>query len=196
MVSCKFLRIMKYTHKLLFALCPMLVLVFIYYSSGKLHLHLWGHKSHVAVVGSSVSLKIPKAKVIPKVTTGLNAAETSGAIDFIRTFHVIEPEMVDIVSKGQVVDQAFDNQGFLLTLDAKLPVELVHQYGNLSTGSCRPGYAAAKMTAIFPKFIKPAPMFLDRNFKRLSKLFNFLPPFGLKTQVPPMGDEGERKKCA
>ncbi|KAG7320013.1 hypothetical protein KOW79_017156 [Hemibagrus wyckioides] len=162
MVPCKFLRIMKSTHKLLFALCPMLVLVFIYYSSGKLHLHLWGHKSHVAVVGSAVSLKIPKAKVIPKVTT--------------------EPEVVDIVSKGQVVDPAFDNQGFLLTLDAKLPVELVHQYGDLINGSCRPGYAAAKMTAIFPKFVKPAPMFLDRNFKRLAKVNNYLPPFGLKTQ--------------
>ncbi|XP_058275084.1 ST3 beta-galactoside alpha-2,3-sialyltransferase 3b isoform X4 [Hemibagrus wyckioides] len=122
MVPCKFLRIMKSTHKLLFALCPMLVLVFIYYSSGKLHLHLWGHKS------------------------------------------------------------PFDNQGFLLTLDAKLPVELVHQYGDLINGSCRPGYAAAKMTAIFPKFVKPAPMFLDRNFKRLAKVNNYLPPFGLKTQ--------------
>ncbi|XP_058275089.1 ST3 beta-galactoside alpha-2,3-sialyltransferase 3b isoform X7 [Hemibagrus wyckioides] len=78
--------------------------------------------------------------------------------------------------------RAFDNQGFLLTLDAKLPVELVHQYGDLINGSCRPGYAAAKMTAIFPKFVKPAPMFLDRNFKRLAKVNNYLPPFGLKTQ--------------
>ncbi|XP_046733212.1 ST3 beta-galactoside alpha-2,3-sialyltransferase 3b isoform X7 [Silurus meridionalis] len=122
MVPCESLRIMKVTHKLLFALCPMLVLVFIYYSSGKLHLHLWGHKS------------------------------------------------------------PFDNQGFLLTLDGKLPVELVHQYGNLSTGACKPGFAAAKMAAIFPKFVKPAPMFLDRNFKRLAKVNNYLPPFGLKTQ--------------
>ncbi|XP_046884387.1 uncharacterized protein LOC124473146 isoform X3 [Hypomesus transpacificus] len=35
---------MKPTHKVLFVFCPMLVLVFIYYSSGKLHLHVWGHK--------------------------------------------------------------------------------------------------------------------------------------------------------
>ncbi|MCJ8745294.1 hypothetical protein PDJAM_G00128680 [Pangasius djambal] len=62
------------------------------------------------------------------------------------------------------------------------PVELVHQYGNLSTGACKPGYAAAKMAAIFPKFVKPAPMFLDRNFKRLAKVNNYLPPFGLKAQ--------------
>ncbi|XP_061588621.1 ST3 beta-galactoside alpha-2,3-sialyltransferase 3b isoform X2 [Cololabis saira] len=35
---------MKPRHKLLFVLCPMLVLGFIYYSSGKLHLHVWGQK--------------------------------------------------------------------------------------------------------------------------------------------------------
>lgn len=30
--------------------------------------------------------------------------------------------------------------------------------------------------------MKPAPMFLDRNFKRLAKVSNYLPPFGFKTQ--------------
>ncbi|XP_060723168.1 ST3 beta-galactoside alpha-2,3-sialyltransferase 3b isoform X1 [Tachysurus vachellii] len=183
MAPCKFLRTMKVTHKLLFALCPMLVLGFIYYSSGKLQLHLWGYKSLVAV-RPLVSLKSAQAKALPTVTTGLKGAEPHGATNhFIRTsFQWIESTMVDIVSKGKVVDSAFDNQGFLLTLDAKLPVELVHQYGNLSTGACKPGYAAAKMAAIFPKFVKPAPMFLDRNFKRLAKVNNYLPPFGLKTQ--------------
>ncbi|XP_046733206.1 ST3 beta-galactoside alpha-2,3-sialyltransferase 3b isoform X2 [Silurus meridionalis] len=181
MVPCESLRIMKVTHKLLFALCPMLVLVFIYYSSGKLHLHLWGHKSHVHVE-TSVSVKVTTDK--PKVTTGPNGAHRYGASnDIIRaSLHMIEPKMVDIVSAGQIVNSAFDNQGFLLTLDGKLPVELVHQYGNLSTGACKPGFAAAKMAAIFPKFVKPAPMFLDRNFKRLAKVNNYLPPFGLKTQ--------------
>ncbi|XP_060762510.1 ST3 beta-galactoside alpha-2,3-sialyltransferase 3b isoform X2 [Neoarius graeffei] len=178
MVPCESLRIMKATHKLLFALCPMLVLVFIYYSSWKLH-HIWGHKSHVDVE-SSVSLKVTK----PKVTAGPKGPERYGATnDFIRaSFHAIEPETVDVVSEGQVVDSAFDNQGFLLTLDGKLPVDLVQQYGNLSTGACKPGYAAAKMTAVFPKFVKSAPMFLNRNFKRLAKISNYLPPFGLKTQ--------------
>lgn len=32
------------------------------------------------------------------------------------------------------------------------------------------------------RFMKPAPMFLDRNFKRLAKVSNYLPPFGFKTQ--------------
>uniref|UniRef100_A0A671KWY6 CMP-N-acetylneuraminate-beta-1,4-galactoside alpha-2,3-sialyltransferase-like n=1 Tax=Sinocyclocheilus anshuiensis TaxID=1608454 RepID=A0A671KWY6_9TELE len=73
-------------------------------------------------------------------------------------------------------------QGFLLNLDTKLPPELVYKYGNLSEGACKPGYAAAKMSAIYPKFTKPASMFLDRNFKRLSKVTNYLPPFGFKTQ--------------
>lgn len=39
---------------------------------------------------------------------------------------------------------------------------------------------------VFPashcRFMKPAPMFLDRNFKRLAKVSNYLPPFGFKTQ--------------
>uniref|UniRef100_A0A8C7GKH6 CMP-N-acetylneuraminate-beta-1,4-galactoside alpha-2,3-sialyltransferase n=1 Tax=Oncorhynchus kisutch TaxID=8019 RepID=A0A8C7GKH6_ONCKI len=113
---------MKSSHKLLFVLCPMLVLGFIYYSSGKLHLHVWGQKP------------------------------------------------------------LYDKQGFLLKLDAKLSAELAYKYGNLSEGVCKPGYAAAKMTAIYPKFMKPAPMFLDRNFKRLAKVSNYLPPFGFKTQ--------------
>ncbi|XP_016088925.1 ST3 beta-galactoside alpha-2,3-sialyltransferase 3b isoform X7 [Sinocyclocheilus grahami] len=113
---------MKAAHKLLFVLCPMLVLGFIYYSSGKLHLYVWGQKP------------------------------------------------------------LFDKQGFLLNLDTKLPPALVYKYGNLSEGACKPGYAAAKMSAIYPKFSKPASMFLDRNFKRLSKVTNYLPPFGFKTQ--------------
>ncbi|XP_037386829.1 ST3 beta-galactoside alpha-2,3-sialyltransferase 3b isoform X3 [Pygocentrus nattereri] len=149
---------MKATHKLLFVLCPMLVLVFIYYSSGKLHLHVWGQKPHVGVE-PTVSLTVTKAKPKPKVTT------------------------------------VYDQQGFLLKLDGKLdslassrshlrkrPADLVYKYDNLSSESCKPGYAAAKMLAVYPKFVKPAPMFLDRNFKRLGKVSSFLPPFGFKTQ--------------
>ncbi|XP_067109274.1 CMP-N-acetylneuraminate-beta-1,4-galactoside alpha-2,3-sialyltransferase-like isoform X2 [Osmerus mordax] len=129
---------MKPTHKVLFVFCPMLVLVFIYYSSGKLHLHVWGHKPHSEVDSTLIA--------------------------------------------GQVVGSVYDKQGFLLNLDGKLPAELSYKYGNLSEGMCKPGYAAAKMTTIYPKFMKPAPMFLDRNFKRLAKVSHYLPPFGFKTQ--------------
>ncbi|GAA6103954.1 ST3 beta-galactoside alpha-2,3-sialyltransferase 3b isoform X1 [Tachysurus ichikawai] len=39
----------------------------------------------------------------------------------------------------------------IIIMNVFSPAELVHQYGNLSTGACKPGYAAAKMTAVFPK---------------------------------------------
>ncbi|XP_051567367.1 ST3 beta-galactoside alpha-2,3-sialyltransferase 3a isoform X2 [Myxocyprinus asiaticus] len=113
---------MKSTRNFMFFLCPMLVLGFLYYSSGRLHL---------------------------------------------RT----------LVQKSQ-----YDKQGFLTKLDGKLPLELQYKYGNLSKGECKPGYAEAKMMSIYPKFSKPAPMFLDPNFKRLSRISSYPPPFGVRTQ--------------
>ncbi|MGH0164028.1 UNVERIFIED_CONTAM: hypothetical protein FKN15_046407 [Acipenser sinensis] len=123
---------------LLLALSLMLVLGFLYYSSGKLHMRGWGQESY--------------------------------------------SEGDPFVSVGRTVGSAYDKLGFLVKLDAKLPLELTYKYGNLSEGACKPGYAAAKMTTIYPKFTKPAPMFLDWNFKRLSRISHYLPPFGVKTQ--------------
>ncbi|XP_041126461.1 CMP-N-acetylneuraminate-beta-1,4-galactoside alpha-2,3-sialyltransferase-like isoform X2 [Polyodon spathula] len=116
------MSILIFARNLLLALSLMLVLGFLYYSSGKLHMRGWGQES------------------------------------------------------------PYDKLGFLVKLDTKLPLELTYKYGNLSEGACKPGYAAAKMTAIYPKFTRPAPMFLDRNFKRLSRISHYLPPFGVKTQ--------------
>ncbi|XP_070830259.1 ST3 beta-galactoside alpha-2,3-sialyltransferase 3b isoform X2 [Chaetodon auriga] len=148
---------MKPTHKLLFVLCPMLVLGFIYYSSGKLHLHVWGQKPQGDAEETTVVLtKGTEVKRIPELETDITV--------------------------GRIVGSVYDKQGFLLQLDTKLPPELAYKYGNLSEGVCKPGFAAAKMTTIYPKFMKPAPMFLDRNFKRLAKVSNYLPPFGFKTQ--------------
>ncbi|XP_034168335.2 ST3 beta-galactoside alpha-2,3-sialyltransferase 3a isoform X2 [Pangasianodon hypophthalmus] len=113
---------MKPTRNVMLVLCPMLVLGFLYYSSGRLHLRPWSHRS------------------------------------------------------------LYDKQGFLIKPDGRLPLELQYKYGNLSKGECKPGYSEAKMTSIYPKFVKPAPMFLDQNFKRLSKISNYLPPFGIKSQ--------------
>ncbi|XP_042573965.1 ST3 beta-galactoside alpha-2,3-sialyltransferase 3b isoform X2 [Cyprinus carpio] len=176
---------MKPAHKLLFVLCPMLVLGFIYYSSGKLHLHVWGQKPHKGV---EPTVKVSKVTSVSVKTT-------------VKTTVTKEPVVEGPVSVGRIVGSGtaslqrvhsgqhenpsrpeFDKQGFLLNLDTKLPPELVYKYGNLSEGSCKPGYAAAKMSAIYPKFNKPASMFLDRNFKRLAKVTNYLPPFGFKTQ--------------
>ncbi|XP_026201339.1 ST3 beta-galactoside alpha-2,3-sialyltransferase 3a isoform X2 [Anabas testudineus] len=76
----------------------------------------------------------------------------------------------------------YDEQGFLLSLDSTLSLELTYKYGNLSEGACKPGFAAAKMTVIYPKFTKLAPVFLDPNYKRFSRIGNFPPPFGVKSQ--------------
>ncbi|KAK9539004.1 hypothetical protein VZT92_004139 [Zoarces viviparus] len=148
---------MKPTHKLMFVLCPMLVLGFIYYSSGKLHLHVWGQKPQSDAEETTV--------VLTKGSEGKRITE-------------LETD----ITVGRIVGSVYDKQGFLLQLDTKLPPELAYKYGNISEGMCKPGYAAAKMTAIYPKFMKPAPMFLDQNFKRLAKVSNYLPPFGFKTQ--------------
>ncbi|KAK5618133.1 hypothetical protein CRENBAI_021988 [Crenichthys baileyi] len=148
---------MKPTHKLLFVLCPMLVLGFIYYSSGRLHLYVWGQKPQKDAEETTVEL-----------TKG---AEVKGIA-----------ELGNDINAGRIVSSVYDKQGFLLQLETKLPPELAYKYGNLSEGVCKPGYAAAKMTSIYPKFIKPAPMFLNRNFKRLAKISSYLPPFGIKTQ--------------
>ncbi|KAJ4936272.1 hypothetical protein JOQ06_000871 [Pogonophryne albipinna] len=120
------MKTMKPTHKALFILCPTLVLGFIYYSSGKLHLHVWGPKPQSDAEETTVVLtKGAEVKRIPELET-----EITG---------------------GRIVGSVYDKQGFLLQLDTKLPQELAYKYGNLSEGACKPGYAAAKMTTIYPK---------------------------------------------
>ncbi|KAM4552883.1 ST3 beta-galactoside alpha-2,3-sialyltransferase 3b isoform 1-T1 [Odontesthes bonariensis] len=148
---------MKPTHKLLFVLCPVLVLGFIYYSSWKLHLHVWGQKPQKDAEETTVVLT--KVAEVKRIT-----------------------EMETDITVGRIVGSVYDKQGFLLQLDTKLSLELTYKYGNLSEGACKPGYVEAKMNAIYPKFTKSAPMFLDRNFKRLAKVSNYLPPFGFRTQ--------------
>ncbi|XP_072918936.1 CMP-N-acetylneuraminate-beta-1,4-galactoside alpha-2,3-sialyltransferase-like isoform X11 [Hemitrygon akajei] len=112
---------------LLLAVCLMLVLGFLYYSAGKLHMHGWGQE--------------------------LRESSTE-----------------------------YDRLGFLLKLDSGTSAELSYKNGNITEGGCRRGFASAQMTAIFPRFSKPAPMFLDNTFKQWSKLKDFVPPFGIKGQ--------------
>uniref|UniRef100_A0A8C2ZV09 CMP-N-acetylneuraminate-beta-1,4-galactoside alpha-2,3-sialyltransferase n=1 Tax=Cyclopterus lumpus TaxID=8103 RepID=A0A8C2ZV09_CYCLU len=112
---------MKPTHKLMFVLCPMLVLGFIYYSSGKLHLHVWGQK----------------------------------------------PQLETDITVGRIVGSG---------TSAAPPTEP-------PTHACYRSSFLKNMTEpLKTLFMKPAPMFLDRNFKRLAKVSNYLPPFGFKTQ--------------
>ncbi|XP_069083920.1 CMP-N-acetylneuraminate-beta-1,4-galactoside alpha-2,3-sialyltransferase isoform X2 [Pleurodeles waltl] len=85
-------------------------------------------------------------------------------------------------SVGHSLGSEYDKQGFLLQLDGKLPADLASRFANFSEGSCKPGYASALMTAIFPKFSKPAPMFLDDSFRKWARIRDFVPPFGIKGQ--------------
>ncbi|XP_043988947.1 ST3 beta-galactoside alpha-2,3-sialyltransferase 3b isoform X2 [Gambusia affinis] len=170
---------MKPTHKLLFVLCALLVLGFIYYSSWKLHLYVWGQKPLLAESqgGFGPEARIRTRSVYPEK----DAEETSVALTKGAEVKRIA-ELENDINVGRIVSSGYDKQGFLLQLETKLPPELAYKYGNLSEGVCKPGYAAAKMTSIYPKFVKLAPMFLDRNFKQHTKIKNYLPPFGIKTQ--------------
>ncbi|KAM6128932.1 CMP-N-acetylneuraminate-beta-1,4-galactoside alpha-2,3-sialyltransferase isoform 3-T3 [Phoenicopterus ruber ruber] len=85
-------------------------------------------------------------------------------------------------SVGHTIGSEYDKLGFLLNLDSKLPPELASKYANFSEGVCKPGYASALMTVIFPKFSKPAPMFLDDSFRKWAHIRDFVPPFGIKGQ--------------
>ncbi|XP_066232192.1 CMP-N-acetylneuraminate-beta-1,4-galactoside alpha-2,3-sialyltransferase isoform X3 [Saccopteryx leptura] len=85
-------------------------------------------------------------------------------------------------SAGQTLGSEYDQLGFVLKLDSKLPAELATKYANFSEGACKPGYASALMTAIFPRFSKPAPMFLDDSFRKWARIREYFPPFGIKGQ--------------
>ncbi|XP_029355539.1 ST3 beta-galactoside alpha-2,3-sialyltransferase 3a [Echeneis naucrates] len=90
------------------------------------------------------------------------------------------PGRITLQGRGHI--SLYDKQGFILQLDSKLPLELIYEYNNSREGSCKPGFAAAKMTAIYPKFSKPVPIFLDPNYKKFSKIGEYLLPFGIKSQ--------------
>ncbi|MEQ2233191.1 hypothetical protein ILYODFUR_019465 [Ilyodon furcidens] len=104
----------------------MLVLGFIYYSSGRLHLYVWGQKPQKDAEETTVEL-----------TKGAEVKRIA--------------ELGNDITAGRIVSSVYDKQGFLLQLETKLPPELAYKYGNLSEGVCKPGYAAAKMTSIYPK---------------------------------------------
>ncbi|XP_061094415.1 ST3 beta-galactoside alpha-2,3-sialyltransferase 3a isoform X2 [Conger conger] len=170
---------MKPTRSMLFAVCPMLVLGFLYYSSGKLHLHVWGQKPQPEVeTVISVGRIVGSAK---QGSPGTSVAITKQHPPTVsRGSH--KPHTVPRKPHPEDQKKVYDKLGFLLKLDGKLPPELEYKYGNLSEGVCKPGYVDAKMTSIFPKFVKPVSMFLDQNFKRLKNINNYLPPFGFRTQ--------------
>ncbi|XP_044769935.1 CMP-N-acetylneuraminate-beta-1,4-galactoside alpha-2,3-sialyltransferase isoform X10 [Neomonachus schauinslandi] len=149
--------LLVFVRNLLLALCLFLVLGFLYYSAWKLHLLQWEDSSKY---GRS---SLPPGKARPRVVT--------------------DSVVLSFDSAGQTLGSEYDRLGFLLKLDSKLPAELATKYANFSEGACKPGYASALMTAIFPRFSKPAPMFLDDSFRKWARIREFVPPFGIKGQV-------------
>ncbi|XP_075919490.1 CMP-N-acetylneuraminate-beta-1,4-galactoside alpha-2,3-sialyltransferase-like isoform X1 [Petromyzon marinus] len=76
----------------------------------------------------------------------------------------------------------FDRLGFVLKFEPRGAATEDARGGNGTEPACRASYTPSQMTAIFPKFVRVAPMFLDRSFKRWGRLRDFSPPFGLRGQ--------------
>ncbi|CAM9657026.1 unnamed protein product [Lampetra fluviatilis] len=76
----------------------------------------------------------------------------------------------------------FDRLGFVLKFEPRGAATEDARGGNGTEPACRGSYTPSQMTAIFPKFVRVAPMFLDRSFKRWGRLRDFSPPFGLRGQ--------------
>ncbi|XP_058299251.1 CMP-N-acetylneuraminate-beta-1,4-galactoside alpha-2,3-sialyltransferase isoform X11 [Hylobates moloch] len=152
--------LLVFVRNLLLALCLFLVLGFLYYSAWKLHLLQWEEDSNTETEASE--------RLCNQEFVCLSSEEDSVVLSFD--------------SAGQTLGSEYDRLGFLLNLDSKLPAELATKYANFSEGACKPGYASALMTAIFPRFSKPAPMFLDDSFRKWARIREFVPPFGIKGQ--------------
>ncbi|XP_059840018.1 CMP-N-acetylneuraminate-beta-1,4-galactoside alpha-2,3-sialyltransferase-like isoform X2 [Hypanus sabinus] len=143
---------------LLLAVCLMLVLGFLYYSAGKLHMHGWGQELQYDRLGFLLKLD-SRTELEKSVVDNRGDGCTFAATQKDRHYTPCLP-----------------------TLNYTRSAELSYKNGNITEGGCRRGFASAQMTAIFPKFSKPAPMFLDNTFKQWSKLKDFVPPFGIKGQ--------------
>ncbi|KAG8555046.1 hypothetical protein GDO81_017559 [Engystomops pustulosus] len=171
--------VLVFMRNLLLALCLFLVLGFLYYSAWKLHLLRWedSHSILHAFDSGGHSLGPGRRERKAGIPTLPSVTPT----------HIVPERTEPKESKGPgVVPESsiikYDRLGFLLKLDSKLSAELATKYANFSEGICKPGYASAMMAAIFPKFSKPAPMFLDDSFRKWGKIREYLPPFGIKGQ--------------
>ncbi|XP_077784932.1 CMP-N-acetylneuraminate-beta-1,4-galactoside alpha-2,3-sialyltransferase isoform X10 [Podarcis muralis] len=171
--------LLVYMRNLLLALCLFLVLGFLYYSAWKLHLLQWEDSNSVVLSSDSVGRSIGSGRRERKSTSlvPLSSLPSHLAANLGTGKAKREP-----VAIPRPTIPKYDKLGFLLQLDSRLPPELASKYANISEGVCKPGYASALMTAIFPKFSKPAPMFLDDSFRKWARIRDFVPPFGIKGQ--------------
>ncbi|XP_054021680.1 CMP-N-acetylneuraminate-beta-1,4-galactoside alpha-2,3-sialyltransferase isoform X3 [Dryobates pubescens] len=174
--------LLVFMRNLLLALCLFLVLGFLYYSAWKLHLLRWEDSNSVVLSFDSVGHTIGSGRrerktvaiVLPLPITSHLAADPGKE-------RAQKESKETMAAPGPAIPK-YDKLGFLLNLDSKLPPELASKYANFSEGVCKPGYASALMTVIFPKFSKPAPMFLDDSFRKWARIRDFVPPFGIKGQ--------------
>ncbi|XP_073400605.1 CMP-N-acetylneuraminate-beta-1,4-galactoside alpha-2,3-sialyltransferase isoform X5 [Dendrobates tinctorius] len=171
--------VLVFMRNLLLALCLFLVLGFLYYSAWKLHLLRWEDSHSILHAFDSVGHSLGPGRRERK--TGISTLPN------VTPTHIVpdRTESKETKDLGVVPESSsikYDRLGFLLKLDSKLSAELATKYANFSEGVCKPGYASAMMAAIFPKFSRPAPMFLDDSFRKWGRIRDFLPPFGIKGQ--------------
>ncbi|XP_041886436.1 CMP-N-acetylneuraminate-beta-1,4-galactoside alpha-2,3-sialyltransferase isoform X1 [Corvus kubaryi] len=181
--------LLVFMRNLLLALCLFLVLGFLYYSAWKLHLLRWEDSNSVVLSFDSVGHTIGSAFLVEqegeREKLWLLCFRCPSHLTLLQTQEKTEPRknpQKPWQLQAQPFPVEYDKLGFLLNLDSKLPPELASKYANFSEGVCKPGYASALMTVIFPKFSKPAPMFLDDSFRKWARIRDFVPPFGIKGQ--------------
>ncbi|XP_062996082.1 CMP-N-acetylneuraminate-beta-1,4-galactoside alpha-2,3-sialyltransferase isoform X1 [Elgaria multicarinata webbii] len=171
--------LLVFMRNVLLALCLFLVLGFLYYSAWKLHLLQWEDSNSMVLSSDSVGRTIGSGRRERKPTSLVPLSSLPSHL--AAELGTGKPKRESVAIPRPTIPK-YDKLGFLLKLDSKLPPELASKYANISEGVCKPGYASALMTAIFPKFSKPAPMFLDDSFKKWARIRDFVPPFGIKGQ--------------
>ncbi|PNJ21871.1 LOW QUALITY PROTEIN: ST3GAL3 isoform 26 [Pongo abelii] len=199
--------LLVFVRNLLLALCLFLVLGFLYYSAWKLHLLQWEEDSSKYSHSSSPQEKpVADSVVLSFDSAGQTLGSEYDRLGFLlnldsklspRTLCIVvfdldcmlespgEPKKLLMPASHplEILKSLSKDTAFALgLLKLPRPAELATKYANFSEGACKPGYASALMTAIFPRFSKPAPMFLDDSFRKWARIREFVPPFGIKGQ--------------
>ncbi|XP_063263341.1 CMP-N-acetylneuraminate-beta-1,4-galactoside alpha-2,3-sialyltransferase isoform X7 [Prinia subflava] len=150
--------LLVFMRNLLLALCLFLVLGFLYYSAWKLHLLRWEDSNSVVLSFDSVGRTIGSAFLVEqegeREKLWLLCFRCPSHLTLLQTQEKTEPRknpQKPWQLQAQPFPVEYDKLGFLLNLDSKLPPELASKYANFSEGVCKPGYASALMTVIFPK---------------------------------------------
>uniref|UniRef100_A0A7N9DCK4 Lactosylceramide alpha-2,3-sialyltransferase n=1 Tax=Macaca fascicularis TaxID=9541 RepID=A0A7N9DCK4_MACFA len=200
--------LLVFVRNLLLALCLFLVLGFLYYSAWKLHLLQWEEDSSKYSHSSSSQEKpVSDSVVLSFDSAGQALGSEYDRLGFLlnldskllpRTLCTVvfdldcilesprEPKKLLMPASHplEILKSLSEDTAFALGfLKLPRPAELATKYANFSEGACKPGYASALMTAIFPRFSKPAPMFLDDSFRKWARIREFVPPFGIKGQL-------------